>query len=294
MDSVNSLITFVQVADSGSIAAAGKTLGISASAVGKSIARLEDRVNAKLFHRTTRSLKLTEEGIKFLSRCRRIISEIELAENELQESITLPKGKLKISLPMLGEPFISELSKFQKKFPEIELDALFSDRKVNLISEEFDIVLRTGRVEDSQLMSKKIGDFRMMLVASPEYIREFGIPLNISCLDKHRCIVFRFPDNGRYQKWILNEDGIIHYFVPKIFTLCSSLEARLGYALNGLGITYLPDFTVKAYLKEGKLVSILDKKSTSTNELNMIWSSGQKTPLRVRNFIDHFSKDFIF
>lgn len=169
MDSLNGFVVFVQVAETRSFVAAGRLLGVSASAVGKSVARPEEKLGVRLFHRSTRNITLTAEGTLFLDRCRRILAEIEAAELDLQANGT-PRGRLRVSLSLVSSLVLSVLSEFMHTYPEIELDLDFTDQIVNVIEEGFDAVVRTGEPHDSRLTARRLGAFRSLLVASPDYL----------------------------------------------------------------------------------------------------------------------------
>lgn len=201
MDSVSALQVFVRVADTGTFVAAGRELGISASAVGKSISRLEARVHARLVHRTTRSLTLTPEGTAFLSRCRHILAEIQSAEAELAGAATVPRGRLRVSLPLLNAPFLDTLSDFRTKYPEVELELEFTNRYVDLVREGFDVAIRSGDLADSTLRAKEIGAYKLVLVASPDYLERRGVPVSPCDLKSHDRIGFRLPRPGRSCQW---------------------------------------------------------------------------------------------
>ncbi|WP_262054497.1 LysR family transcriptional regulator, partial [Burkholderia thailandensis] len=145
MDSLSGFVVFVQVAETRSFVAAARALGVSASAVGKRIARLEARLNVRLFHRSTRSIALTAEGARFLERCRRVLAEIEEAEQELSRSAHAPSGRLRVSLPALSAPVLPVLADFMAAYPDIQLDLDFTDRLVDVIDEGFDAVVRGGK-----------------------------------------------------------------------------------------------------------------------------------------------------
>lgn len=291
MDRVNALLAFVQAVDQGSFVAASQQLGISASAVGKSIARLETRIGVRLINRSTRSLTLTLEGTRFLDRCRRILAEIDAAEQELSLASAIPAGRLRVSLPMMGEPFVSVLAGFQRLHPGIDLDVLFTDRKIDLIEEGFDVVLRTGPIEDSGLILRCLGTFRMVLVASPDYLRERGSPENPVDLAHHRTIAMRFADSGRLQPWQLLVDGRLTQIDPPNPTICSSIEGRLAFAVGGVGIAYLPDFCVRNQLADGRLMLILDEHAAFRNTVHMLWSSSRHMAPRLRAFIDFVAQN---
>jgi DNA-binding transcriptional LysR family regulator len=153
MDSV-ALTVFVQVAETRSFVVAGRTLGISASGIGKSVGRLEQSLGVRLFHRSTRSVTLTAEGEMLLGRARRILTEFDAAQTELSQLSAVPKGRLRIGLPMIGEPFLPALAEFQRRYSEVELDLEFDNRKVDVIEEGYDAVIRTGDIEDSRLTTR--------------------------------------------------------------------------------------------------------------------------------------------
>ena len=170
MDSLGSLNAFVQAAEARSFTVAGRQLGVSSSAIGKAVARMEERLGVRLFHRSTRSVTLTAEGTLFLERCRRIFSEIEAAELELSQTHEAPRGTLRVSLPLAGMLMMPTLVAFMRAYPEIMLDLDFSDRVVDVIEEGFDAVVRFAEVGDSRLMSRALGTYRRRLVAAPAYL----------------------------------------------------------------------------------------------------------------------------
>jgi DNA-binding transcriptional LysR family regulator len=167
MDSLGSLNAFVQAAEARSFTLAGRQLGVSSSAIGKAVARMEERLGVRLFHRSTRSITLTAEGALFLERCRRIFSEIEAAELELSKTHEAPRGTLRVSLPLVGMLMMPTLVAFMRAYPEIMLDLDFSDRVVDVIEEGFDAVVRFAEVGDSRLMTRAMGTYRRRLVAGP-------------------------------------------------------------------------------------------------------------------------------
>jgi DNA-binding transcriptional LysR family regulator len=153
MDSLGALNAFVRAAEARSFTIAGRQLGVSSSAIGKAVARAEERLGVRLFHRSTRSVALTAEGALFLERCRRIFSEIEAAELELSQTHEAPRGALRVSLPLAGTLMMPTLIGFMRAYPEIVLDLDFSDRVVDVIEEGFDAVVRFADVGDSFVRS---------------------------------------------------------------------------------------------------------------------------------------------
>lgn len=292
MDSLSTLNVFVSVAQTRSFVATGRSLGVSASAIGKSIVRLEERFGVRLFNRSTRSVTLTEDGMRFLERSLRILGEIEAAEAEFSQTNTAPSGRLKISLPMIGEPFLPVLADFKKAYPAVELDLSFNDRRVDIIEEGYDAVLRSGELADSSLTSRLLGEYKMILVASPEYLTQHTTPKHANDLLQHACIQFRFPNTGKLQNWPLRDsEQEIDLQLPTS-VVCNNLEARLSFAIQGIGIACLPDFAIRKLLDSAKLVQILEHCSES-GTFKIMWPSGKHPAPKLRVFID-FVRERLF
>src|SRR6266850_5337603 len=175
MDSLGSLNAFVQAAEARSFTVAGRQSGVSSSAIGKAVARLEQRLGVRLFHRSTRTITLTPEGELFLERCRRIFSEINKIELELSQSKTTPKGRLKVSLPDVGMLMMPTLHRFMREYPDIQIDAEFTDNVVDVIEGGYDAVIRSGDQADSRLMSRRLGNYSLEVVGSPSYFARHGV-----------------------------------------------------------------------------------------------------------------------
>jgi DNA-binding transcriptional LysR family regulator len=206
MDSLGSLNAFVHAANARSFTVAGRQLGVSSSAIGKAVARMEERLGVRLFHRSTRSITLTAEGALFLERCRRIFSEIEAAELELSQTHEAPRGTLRVSLPLVGMLMMPTLVGFMRAYPEIMLDLDFSDRVVDVIEEGFDAVIRFADVGDSRLMSRALGTYRRRLVAAPAYLAGRDVPLTPDDLRAHACLFHKFPTSRKFERWPLGPE----------------------------------------------------------------------------------------
>jgi DNA-binding transcriptional LysR family regulator len=289
MDSV-ALNVFVQAAETRSFVAAGRILGISASGIGKSVTRLEQSLGVRLFHRSTRSVTLTAEGQMFFDRARRILAEFDAAQAELSEASAVPKGRLRIGLPLIGEPFLPVLAEFQRRYPEVELDLDFDNRQVDVIDEGYDAVVRSGEVEDSRLTSRLLGRFRMLVVGTPDYFARRGKPAHPRDLSRHACIQFRMPNSGKLQVWQLRRDADEPEIQLATTVTCNTNEARLCFALEGLGVAYMSDFSVRDAVNAGTLVTVLDEYTTDHNTFRLLWPSGRHVTPRLRAFIDFVSE----
>ncbi|MGE8144311.1 LysR family transcriptional regulator [Pseudomonas frederiksbergensis] len=289
MDSI-SIGIFVQVADTRSFVVAGRALGISASGVGKSISRLEQRLGVRLFHRSTRSVTLTVEGEIFLEHGRKILAGFQAAEADLSNSLAIAQGRLRVSLPLISEPFVSILADFQLRFPLIELDLDFDNRIVDVIEEGYDAVIRSGELVDSRLNARYLGRFHSVLVGAPEYFSLHGTPTCPGDLASHACIHFRLPHTGKLQSWDIHAesgDGVPDLPVKLI---CNTNEARVGFALKGVGIAYMSDFTVRDAIADGTLVTVLDRYTNKPDTLHLLWPSGRNITPKLRAFIDFMSE----
>lgn len=289
MESLTGMTFFVHAAETRSFSEAGRILGVSSSAVGKGIARLEERLGVRLLHRSTRSITLTAEGALFLERCRRILSEIEAAELELSETQKAPKGKLRVSLPLVSNLVMPAMTAFMHSYPEIELDLDFTDRIVDVVEEGFDAVIRTGELADSRLMSRQLGMFKLQLVAAPKYLSTHGIPHVPSDLVNHACLQHKFPSTGKFETWPLKiPEGQMFPALPASM-ICNTTEVLTDVVRSGLGIASLPDFMVRDAIAIGELTTVLDDFTRHQGFFRILWPSSRYQAPKLRVFIDFMS-----
>ena len=293
MDSLGSLNAFVRAAETRSFTVAGRQLGVSSSAIGKSVARMEERLGVRLFHRSTRSVTLTAEGALFLERCRRIFSEIEAAELELSQTHEAPRGTLRVGLPLVGTLMMPTLAAFMRAYPEIMLDLDFSDRIIDVIEEGFDAVVRFADAGDTRLMSRALGTYRRRLVAAPAYLAAKGVPKTPNDLKAHACLHHRFPTSRRFEQWpVPPEQAGVEIELPKT-AVASTLEPLIYMAEQGLGIAYLPDFAIGRQLREGLLVTVLDDYTDRSGPLRVLWPSSRHLAPKLRAFVDFLAANLI-
>lgn len=291
VESLSAIAAFVQAAETRSYSEAARNLGVSASAVGKSVCRLETRLGVRLLHRSTRSITLTAEGAAFLERCRRILCELESAELELSETRQAPQGRLRISLPLVGMLVMPALTAFMHRYPAIELDVDFSDRLVDVINDGFDIVMRTGDPTDSRLVSRPVGNYRLLLVAAPDYLARRGTPAVPADLSHHACLQHRFPNTGKLEPWPLAHDDATPAWTLPVSMVCNTSAALLDVAVAGLGIACLPDFLVRPAMQRGELVSVLDRHVQHQGTFRLLWASSKHLAPKLRVFIDFMSAE---
>lgn len=287
MESLTRISAFVQTAETLSFVAAGQRLGISASAVGKSVSKLEETLGVRLFQRTTRRVALTDEGTLFYDRCRRILEDLRDAEAQLSDAAQAPRGQLRISVPTVGYHFLMPaLPEFRELYPDVELDIDFSDRMVDVIEERFDAVIRSGALPDSSLMSRRLGPFCFMLCASPEYFARKGVPRTPKDLAHHDCLRFRFPTTGKLQEWSFSgcsEADMVR--LTPAFT-CNNMEAILAAAIAGAGIAYMPDFLGRNAVASGALRRVLTDHISDAGQFSVVWPSSRQLSPKLRAFVD--------
>lgn len=290
MDKLTAFDAFVQSAETGSFVAAGRKLGLSASAVGKAVVRLEQRLNVRLFHRNTRNMTLTEEGRLFLERCRLIFEEIEAAEAELAQSNRMPRGRLRVSLPLVGMLLTPVMAEFMRAWPEVQLDLDFSDRLVDVVEEGFDAVIRTGQPSDSRLMSRNVGRFQLKIVASPDYLARCGLPVTPDDLTQHQCLRQRSPSTGKLRPWPFARAGRQGKIVLPERMSATAVDPLIELAIEGMGIACLPPFAIRGEIADGRLVSILDEWVTETDQFNVLWPVSRQITPKLRAFIDFMAE----
>ncbi|NHZ64542.1 LysR family transcriptional regulator [Massilia genomosp. 1] len=291
MESLTGIISFVRTAETLSFVAAGRALGVSASAVGKNVAALEQALGVRLLHRSTRVVKLTVEGTLFYERCRRILDDLHDAKDMLSHAAQTPRGKLRASLPTIGYRFLMPfLPAFSLRYPDIEIELDFSDRLVDIIEKGFDVVIRSGELPDSRLISRQLGPFRFVLCAAPAYLAENGVPQSPEDLERHQCIRFRYPTTGKVEEWSLSRDGVkLDIGVPNRL-ICNNMEAVHAAVLSGYGIAYMPDFLAAEAIKHRTLLTLLDDFIVAGGQFWAVWPSSRHLSPRVRAFVDYLGE----
>jgi DNA-binding transcriptional LysR family regulator len=290
MDSLNALGVFVRAAETRSFTDAGRRLSVSSSAVGKTISRLEDRLGVRLFHRNTRSITLTPEGELFLESCRRIFSEINKIELELSQSKATPKGRFKVSLPDVGTLMIPTLHGFMREYPEIQIDAEFTDNLIDVIEGGYDAVIRSGEQTDSRLMSRRLGNYRLEVVGSPSYFARHGMPATPDDLKAHTCLHHRYPSSGKLQRWPFAKSGPYAEIDLPVSAAVTTIEPLVSLAGLGLGLACVPNFAVRRQIAEGSLVRVLDEYIEHIGVFSAVWPASQQRSPKLRVFVDYMAE----
>lgn len=291
-DTLKDIPVFVASVEAGSFAQAAVRLHLSRSAVGKSIARLEERLGVRLFHRTTRSQRLTDNGALFYERCLRALEEIRGAESQLETGKHQVSGRLRVAMPVLfGRQCIAPLLiELAQEHPGLELEMSFSDRIVDLVEEGFDMAVRNGTLADSAvLVARRLGVHRMVLCAAPYYLLKNGQPQSVDDLRQYTAI--NYTRAGRVLPWqLMDYDGTSRTFIPRSSLNMDDLQAICDAALAGHGIAWLPCWMVIKEIHQGNLVPLFKQAPDVRFDVHAVWQQTPHLPLRVRIAIDMLVK----
>lgn len=291
---VRAMLSFVQAADRGSFAAAARTLGISAAAVGKNVAGLEGALGVRLMNRSTRSLQLTGEGQAFLQGAREAIDALDAAIDSVAAQRAHPQGRVRISTSnAFGHRYLMPLMpRLAEKYPDIVVEVEFDDRRVDVVRDGFDIAVRGGNLTDTSLVSCPICSLPTILVAAPRYLAEFGVPKRVQDLDKHRQIAVRFL-GGQISAWAFNMVGGVQDRLPAPAAIVvSDPQAAVTAAVSGMGIAQAGVHHAWAYLKSGSLKVVLAKVHHSgTRTMALQYPHRALVAPRVRVTVDFLLKE---
>lgn len=293
MDRFAVLEAFLRVAETKSFSEAARRLRASKSVVSRQVAALEAELGARLFHRTTRSLTLTEVGQGYLERVSRILADLEEADLSVSRLQGAPRGRLRVSAPMsFGFLHLAQaIPDFLVRFPEVEVDLSMSDRFVDLVEEGFDLAVRIGRLGDSSLVARRLAPIRMALCGSPDYLARRGTPLGPQNLAHHDCLFYSqtsAPDAWRF----VTPEGAPMQVDIKGRMRANNGDALRVAALRGLGLCYLPTFIVGADLQAGTLVSLLSDFIPSDSAAYAVYPSTRHLSPKVRAFVDFLAEWF--
>ncbi|HAO40142.1 MAG TPA: LysR family transcriptional regulator [Afipia sp.] len=277
---------FVSVADLEGFAPAARKLGLSASAVTRLIASLENHLGARLLQRTTRSVTLTDVGARYLERARRILGDLEEAESSVQAERSKPSGRLIVSAPlMFGRLHVGPvMSAYLKQYPDVSAELRLSDRTVSLVDEGIDLAVRIGHLADSSVIARAVGDMRRVVVASPRYLKARGTPQKLSDLADHE--VIQFSGSSALVEWRFVEDGR-EIRVPNTSRFATnSTDAAVLHAEQGGGLISVLAYQVAESLKAGRLKIVLAKYELPPMPIHLVYPTSRLLSAKVRAFID--------
>jgi DNA-binding transcriptional LysR family regulator len=286
MDRIDAMQAFVAAADLEGFAPAARKLGLSPSAVTRLIAALEERLGARLLQRTTRQVTLTDAGSRYLERAKRILADVEEAEQAIEGERTRPGGRLVISAPVgFGRLHVSPVvSAYLKRFPEVAADLRLSDRMINLVEEGVDLAVRIGHLPDSTLVVRHVGEMRRIVVASRDYLKAHGEPKRPAEIASHETI--QFGAMTAAPEWRFVEDGRAVSASPSPRFSSNSADAAIQHAEAGGGLTRVLAYQAAASLKAGRLKIVLAKFEQPPLPIHIVYPTSRLLSAKVRTFID--------
>jgi DNA-binding transcriptional LysR family regulator len=289
MDKYQEMRVFTAVVDSASFVAAGEALGMSKAAVSRYVSELEQRLGVRLMHRTTRKLSLTPEGEVFLSRCRDILSSIEASEEEISTRRVTVSGLLKVSVPVsFGIRHLAPLwSEFLNQHPQVTLDVQLADRFIDLVDEGFDLAVRIGRLPDSSLISRRLASTRLVLCASPSYLKRRGTPHHPSDLTHHDILGYSLLAMGDQWQFTGPEGAISVKVRPRMWS--NNGDTCIAAAVQGAGIQLQPTFLIEQHLANGELVEILPQFRSIDLDIFAVYPSRKFVLPKVRAMVEFLS-----
>jgi LysR family transcriptional regulator, regulator for bpeEF and oprC len=294
MEDFSAISVFVRVVEAKSFSAAATHLEMTPSGVSRAISRLEESLGARLFFRSTRSLRLTDDGGAFYARCKEILADLTEATEALGYAKTKPAGKLRVaaSSAVGRAALIPNLAEFEARYPDIRLELTMCDFPFDLNEEGFDCAIRMGELADSSLIARKIGHFSNVLCASPAYLARHGMPSSIEDLKTHRTVNFVHPNTGKPYQWQFDSpSGRVSVDVDA-HMMINDGESVIQAAIAGLGIIQAPHCLAACALQKGLLEIIMTDTISTGSNLWIVYPQKRHLSARVQAFIEWTSELF--
>lgn len=293
MDQITGVRVFVVAVDSGSLAAAGRQLGLSPAMAGRYLRALEEQLKARLLQRSTRHLSLTEAGERYYQRCKRILAELDDANREAQDRDQVLQGVLRVAAPVTfgGSHLGPTLARYLREHPGVDIDMSLSDRHVDLLEAGIDVAIRIGELRDDTLTVRRLAACRMVACAAPAYLARHGQPSAPLQLRDHACLAFRGATSAG--DWTFHgADGQAQVMTGPFRLLANSMDVLRTAALAGCGIAYGPVFAFDDALARGGLVPVLGEYATTQLPVHAVFPTARYMPRMVRQFVDYLAEDF--
>jgi len=295
MSRIDALQTFTAVVRSRNFTAAADALGVTPSAISKQISALEERLGVRLLNRTTRSVSPTEAGQLFYQHCENILESITEAEKLVTDFDVTPKGRLRITaMANFGRKELARiLNDFNKIYPDVSFELYISDRPVDIVKEGFDFALRIGTQEDSRLIAKPVADQRIMVCASPEYLKTWGTPSRFEEVDQHRMILIANSEYARVN-WLRQFEKDHGFNLNAVEKKLSVNDIDLAYeaCLQGMGITALPAYIAEKHIRNGELVHLFQNVEIPVRTIKIVFPQNRYLSNKSRAFLDFVTAYF--
>jgi DNA-binding transcriptional LysR family regulator len=285
---LNELELFLKVAECRSFSTAAEQLGLTPSALSRSVARLEDHVGVRLLSRTTRQVALTEDGVSYATRARQALELVREAELALAGKQSAPRGRLRISAPTTygHHRLLPAVVEYLERFPAVEIEVNLSNRNIDFVSEGYDLAIRLGPPKDSRLIARALEDVRVGVYGAPSYLKRHGTPRRVTDLERHRCIPFLMPSTGRPLPWLFRVDGEDVEWHPPLALCCSDdVLGCVTLAHHGAGLVHTMAFVVADAIARGELVEVLKATGGRTRTFSVLYPRQHHLSAAVRTFV---------
>ncbi len=293
---LGSIEIFLKAAETLSFAKAAVELGLGAPAVSRSIARLEKRVGSRLFTRSTRRIRLTEDGRLYQEQCSQALNQIADVEDILGSQRRAPSGLIRVSVPTTYAHYriIPLLPEFARRFPDIRIELNISNQNIDFITEGFDLAIRMGKLPDSSLVARRLEQAALGVFAAPSYLQAQGEPRTLSDLKQHKLVLFERPSSGRTFPWEFS-DGTrdIEMTMKSAVMFSGDFLGCVNFAIAGGGLVQAYDFIAEQYVKTGKLIEVLQAFRGHTRPFSLLYPEKHNLAPRVRAFIDYISETLV-
>ena len=287
MDRFENMKTFVQIVDAGSMSAAADRLEVAKSAVSRRLKELEEHLGVQLFHRTTRSMNLTDSGTAFYQQTVRILEDLAEAENAIMQAHVTLKGSIRVAVPYsFGLMHLTTaINEFLVLHPLIEFDLDFNDRQVDIIQEGFDLAIRIADLEDSSLIARRLATINHVVCAAPSYLEKYGMPESPEDLVNHKCLAYNLLHDSKSWPFTDENQQLCNVRIDPKFKSSAGRSLR-DTAIAGLGITYLPTFITHEQIRQKQLIPILQDYTPWQSNAYAVYSQTRHLSQRVRSFVD--------
>ncbi|MFZ6708093.1 LysR family transcriptional regulator [Undibacterium sp. TC9W] len=288
MDRLASMAAFVKTVEVGSFAAAASALNMSPQMIAKHVSWLERRLGTRLINRTTRRQSLTDIGKSYYDRCKMVLADADWADSLADEVKGAPKGRLRINAPVsFGTYALTPvIARYLRQYPQVEIDLVLSDRYVDLVEEEFEAVFRIGRLSDSSFIARQLAPFRLVACASPDYLKERGVPATPLDLEKHECLAYASSTGSTASEWRFMRGAEKFHAQVRHRLQLNDAKALLVAALNGIGVAYIAEDLAREDLRTGRLVKILPDYETPSRPVHLIYHPDRRQTPKLKSFID--------
>jgi len=289
MDQLQGMRVFARVAELGSFARAANDLDMSRAMASSYVAQLEKHLGTRLLHRTTRKVTVSPEGAVYLERCKRILDEVQAADDEMRHARARPQGKLRVDVPVAFGRYLlmPALPAFTERYPDVALEVRFNDRFVDLAAEHIDVVLRSGEIRSPDLIARRITSSRLVTCAAPSYIARHGMPQTPGDLRQHRTIGFLRADTSRPSEWKFKQgrDGTQKLKLSFALSFNTS-EPMVMSAYEGQGIIQTTDLLLGRAIAEGRVIEILKEYSCEGPPFSVVYPRATQHLAKVRVFAE--------